>query len=49
MDASWTQDAKYSAYWAQQQSLGQKNLAFLKFCLRKQKYIVSIVDVKVSV
>jgi hypothetical protein len=30
MDASWMQDAKYSAYWAQQQSLGQEYLAFLK-------------------
>jgi hypothetical protein len=28
MDASWMQDAKYSAYWAQQQSLGQENLGF---------------------
>jgi hypothetical protein len=29
MDASWMQDAKYSAYWAQQQCLGQENFFFL--------------------
>jgi hypothetical protein len=28
MDANWMQDAKYSAYWAQQQSQGQENLGF---------------------
>jgi hypothetical protein len=30
MDASWMQDEKYSAYWAQQQSLGQESLGFFE-------------------
>ncbi len=37
MDASWMQDAKYSAYWAQQQSLGQENLVFFLILPYKQK------------
>jgi hypothetical protein len=30
MDASWMQDEKYSAYWAQHQSLGQESLGFFE-------------------
>jgi hypothetical protein len=35
MDASWMQDAKYSAYWAQQQSLGQENFFFYPALVNK--------------
>ncbi len=47
MDASWMQDAKYSAYWARQQSLGQENFFFILPC--KQKWIVSVVKFNVRV